>query len=182
MRLDASYVDWKKELSIWQTLTDLSDKKQGPVSLLSLSGKSREAALELPTNDICSDDGITQIISKLDQIFLQDTDQLAFTAYEKFESLSRGADVSMSNYLADFDLLYGQVKKYGMVLPEGVVAYRLLKSANLSPSEDKLARVTVYSLTYADMKECLKKIAGQSELSRTRTGIVSVKKKIMNHN
>ena len=47
-----------------------------------------------------------------------------------------------------------------MVLPEDVLAYRLLTSSNLPASEHKLARATTNSLAYKEMAACLKKIAG----------------------
>ena len=42
-----SWIDYKKEINIWQALTELPTKKQGRSLYLLLSGKVREAALEL---------------------------------------------------------------------------------------------------------------------------------------
>ena len=141
MREESSYEEWKKEIEIWKLFTDLPKKKHGPALLLSLSGKARDAALELNAVDIAAEDGIDKVIEKLDTLFLVDKDQLAFEAYEQFE---------------------------------GVLAYRLLKSAMLSESEEKLARATTASFTYKDMQECLKKIVGQSKVAPS-SSVVSVK-------
>ncbi len=161
MRNDTSYDDWKKEIEVWKLLTDLEKEKQGPALLLSLSGKARDAALELDIVDISTDTGLATIINRLDRLFLVDRDKLAFAAYEKFESHTRSSDLSIESYLADFDHLYNNVKKFGMILPEGVLAFRLLKSANLTQDEEKLARATVARFTYHEMSISLKKIAGQ---------------------
>ena len=47
-----------------------------------------------------------------------------------------------------------------MVLPEGFLAYFLLKAANLSPDRQKLARATCSNLTYKDMKSNVRKVFG----------------------
>ena len=172
MRSGSSYDDWKKEIQVWKLLTDLEKEKQGPALLLSLSGKARDAALELDIVDISTAIGLEIIIDRLDKLFLVDRDKLAFAAYEKFESYTRSSDLPIESYIADFDHLYNNVKKFGMTLPEGVLAFRLLKSANLTQDEEKLARATVARLTYNEMSISLKKIAGQIGLEQRKPNIV----------
>ena len=74
---DISWLDYKKELKIWQALTDLPAKKQGPSLYLSLTGKAREAALELDIAVISKDDGLEKFLELLDKLYLQDTNQSA---------------------------------------------------------------------------------------------------------
>ena len=171
MREDAPYEDWKKEIQVWQLITNLPDKKQGPAVLLSLQGKARNLCLEMDMTELTTDKGVEAILKKLDGMFLADIEQQAFDAYERFEQYARGPMVSLEDYLFEFDRRYERVKKHGMTLPEGVLAYRLLKSASLSESEEKLARATVESLTFKDMKATLKKITGQSSNGKSE-GIV----------
>ena len=47
-----------------------------------------------------------------------------------------------------------------MALPDGVKALFLLNASNLPDAEEKLARATTTELTYANMKEQIKKICG----------------------
>ena len=47
-----------------------------------------------------------------------------------------------------------------MKRPDGVLANRVLKSANLSEENEKLAQATITTLTYESMTEELKKIFG----------------------
>ena len=47
MKEDSNYELWKKEIKLWKTFTDLDAKKQGPAISLPLTGKAREATLEL---------------------------------------------------------------------------------------------------------------------------------------
>ena len=45
-----------------------------------------------------------------------------------------------------------------MELPDGVLTYHVLKSANLSTENEKLARATIKELTYKNMCEQLRKM------------------------
>jgi len=81
-----SWLDYKKEIKIWQALTTLSPEKQGPCLYLSLSGKAREAALELDIDLIKDKDGIKLILERLDALYLEDTTQTAYLAYQNFET------------------------------------------------------------------------------------------------
>ena len=50
-----------------------------------------------------------------------------------------------------------------MELPDGVPAYHVLKNANLSKENEKLARASVTTLTYKSMTEQLGKIFDMSK-------------------
>ena len=60
------YEDWKNLIGIWTELTTLDKKKQGPSLVLTLDGKSQEAALELRSEEVSSEDGVKIILERLD--------------------------------------------------------------------------------------------------------------------
>ena len=76
---------WKKEIAIWQAFIDLNAEKQGPVIFLTLSGKAREAVLELDVSKLTDKDGVKNVISKLDTLYLENKTQSAYAAYENFK-------------------------------------------------------------------------------------------------
>ena len=84
-----NYEDWKKLMTIWKELTSLDKKKQGPALVLALDGEAQEAALELSSADISSEEGVTKIIERLDRIYAKDKLTEKFDAIEKFESYKR---------------------------------------------------------------------------------------------
>ena len=81
---DISWLDYKKELKIWQALTDLSAMKQDPSLYLSLTGKAKEAVLELNIDFICKEDDLEKILERLDKLYLQDINQSTYLAYQEF--------------------------------------------------------------------------------------------------
>ena len=59
--------------------------------------------------------------------------------------------MNMKGYINAFDRLNNRLIEHDMKLPEGIIAFRLLKGANLSPDTEKLARATIKTLTYKNM-------------------------------
>ena len=152
------WTDFKKEIKIWQALTTLDDEKQGPCLYLSLKGKAREAALELDLDKIKGKDGVDLILKRLDELYLEDTTQTAYLAYQNFETFKRPETMKMKDYLVKFEQLYTKIKDHQMVLPDGVLAYRVLNSANLSNEQMTLCRATMTDLKYDDMVKQLKRL------------------------
>ena len=72
----------------------------------------------------------------------------------------RPEDMNTKEFLNNFEHLYNKLKVYQMELPDGVLAYHVLNSANLSEENKKLAQATITTLTYKSMTQQLKKIFG----------------------
>ena len=159
MSKDLSYEDWKKELNIWKTFTDLDTKRQGAAVFLTLTGKARETVRsEVDEKAIAKDDGVAKIIESLDKIFKKDNNQTAFTVFDSFIKYRRPANMTIEDYIAEFNLKYNKLKLHDMTLPEGVLAYALLTCANLSDQQQQLCRATVAKMTYQDMKVTIEKV------------------------
>ena len=138
----------------------LSPQETRSSHFLPLQGKARGAALEIEIKDLTDDQGVKKLIEKLDSLYLKDIYQSAYAAYESFEMYIRPKEMSMNEFLDNFERLYNKLTVYEMELPDGVLAYRVLKSAGLSEENEKLARETITTLTYKSMTEQLKKIFG----------------------
>ena len=165
-----NYERWKKEMKLWELATNISVKKQAPVVFLTLTGKAREAVLEMDADELGADDGLSKLYSKLDELFAEDKGQATLNAYENFEKYKRPPDMSISDFRVEFDRLVEQLKSYNIELPEAVLAYRALKSANLTPENEKLVRATVTDITQKDMMRQLKKVVGVDTHNETTDG------------
>ena len=155
MREGLPYEDWKKEVKIWMSFTDLAKVKQGGALFLSLEGRNRDAVLaEIDNTDtIHSDAGLNTVIKALDKIYLKDKTESGFEAFDSFIKFRRPQTMSLSDYITDFNIKYSKLKCYEMSLPEGVLAYALLTCANLPPEQEQLCRATCKELTYKEMKQ-----------------------------
>ena len=105
-----------------------------------------------------SDDGVNILLCKLKSLFAKDINQAAIIAYDKFEMFKRPANINIVDFINEFERLYNNIKKHDIELPTGVLAYRLLKSVDISEDKQQLARAAISSFMYNDMKKQLKAI------------------------
>ena len=131
---------WLHDLQLWKCVTDLDKKQQGPVIYLSLPDKISNSCRDVTVSELNKDDGLNLWTNKLEKLHIKDSKASAYLAYEKFDSI----------------WLYYDVQRYEITLPSGVLAYRVLKSANSTPEKKQLARATTTEFTYENMKKQLK--------------------------
>lgn len=150
---DGDFDSWARDIEFWELVTDLPKKKRGPVVYLSLSTKIRQACSALTKDELNTDDGLQIITQKLKELYSVTEDQAMFNSYEKFETFQRPKDMTISDYINKFEQLHQKLVSFKIELPSAVLAYQLLKNANLPKSTRDLIRATVLTLTYDAMKK-----------------------------
>lgn len=53
-------------------------------------------------------------------------------AYDKFETFKRPDDISIVDYSNEFERLNNRIWHFDIALPTGILAYKILKNANMS--------------------------------------------------
>ena len=172
---EGNYADWKQDLVIWQMYTDIEKRKQGPAVYLCLSGKARECARDIKSDELGAVDGVSKILTKLDSLFEKDKDTRTFLAFNEFYDYRRASGDNIVDFLVHFEHLYSKLKKFEVELPVGVQAFFLLKAANLSDENERLARATCGEMNYANMKKSLMNIFGDPASGAGDNGAPSVK-------
>ena len=145
---NASYTKWKKELKILESFTSLEKKKRAPAIFLTLMGQAHDAVLEMDIEKLTGDDGVDELLKTLDVLYLRDECTLAYEAYEAFEKYLRPEDLSITDYIIQFEGLYNKAKSFKMEIHDGVLAYQFLNNANLNESHKQLIRATVSEMKY----------------------------------
>ena len=167
------YHDWKKKLEIWSasSYSGVAKAEQGTALLMTLEGKAEEAALQIPSDVIMSEKGLASIIEKLDALYMKDTIEDKFDVLLKFETFKRKSGQSIQDYILEFEGLYSKAKSYGTQISEDLLAFRLMRSANLSSQDEKIVKgaLTAAELNLANMKMRLKKILTDTEGSSEST-------------
>ena len=129
------FEEWLDETEIWQCfLTDMDKDKQGPTIYLSLDEKTRKTCSDLKVKDLNSENGVDILVNKLKSLIAKDIIRQVIWPMINLKLL-RPIDMSMVDFINEFERVYNNIKKYEMELPSGVLANRLLKSAEIS--EDK---------------------------------------------
>ena len=169
------YSEWKKELGIWSDFTDLEKKKQGGALFLTLTGKARQAVLaEVTRDELKKETGLEAVLKCLDELYLKDDDQSGYAAYDDFTNYRRPVNTSIQDYIVDFNVKYGKIKSFKMELPDGVLAYYLLKCANLTEEQTNICRATCTKLTYKDMRQQIEKVTSNCDLVSAKSESVAV--------
>ena len=173
---DKPYPQFKLELSVWKDSTDLAKEKQAAVVALTLpeAGKFsiniRAKVFEEIGDDLGKQDGMDKLLAFLDKHLGKDELAEAFEKYVKFEDYVRRSDQNISQYIAEFDSLYKKLEKQAIVLPPEILAFKLIKSANLPPEKTMFIKSEMdykkdkRSEMYMSAQSALKKYFGESSV------------------
>ena len=153
-----SYEDWLKLIKVWRNLTSLEPEKQASAIVLSLEGEAQVAVLELNITEISDKDGVDKIIDRLNQIYKKDELTEKYNALEAFETYKRPTNIPIRDFLTEFEKRHHKTKSFGVTMSDDLLAYRLLKAANLTTRDEQLVKATVTELQYSIVKSKLIKI------------------------
>lgn len=146
MRENQPYEDWKKELQVWRltnTFLEVDKKVQAGLLYQALKDKPKVTVTsELTADQISAEDGVENIIATLDRFFIGNENKNAYNAIDDLISYKCDSQTSIENFIIEFQLKVNKVKASGTVLSEGVLGYCLLKSANLSPQNHDMIKIT----------------------------------------
>ena len=164
-----SYERYKLELLAWREVTEISKAKQGIVIALSLpeddSHQIREKVFnQISLDDLKKENGLDTLIKFMDTHLKKDELTDSVEKYEDFEDLQRAENQSVNEYIQSFDAKYRKLEKLNIKLPAEVLAFKLLKRANVS-REEKLLVLTGMNYAnretlYEEAKRSLKKFKG----------------------
>ena len=164
-----SYEVYRNQVLLWREVTEVDKEKQGIFIYLSLpddaESKIKERVLdELTIEDLKKSDGLDKLIEIFDKHLKKDDIEDEWSKYNIFDDFSRSDELGIDDYVSEFDSLYNKLKNCKIVIPPQILAFRLLKKANISKDE---ALLVMSGLDYADKpkmydqaKKSLKKFKG----------------------
>lgn len=79
--------------------------------------------MEIPVDDLNKDTGMTTLLAKLDALFLKEEKDRIYDAYSDFDRIMKEANMSMADYIIDFEQRYSRMKRYNVELPDAVLAF-----------------------------------------------------------
>ena len=163
-----NYELFKKEINIWEKITSIEKDKQGLHVLLNLPGKDRDPhgikdkLLEVcDIDDLGKDDGLKSLLATMDKYLGKDDLEDAWDRFQCFEDCKKSPSESWFDYITNFDNNYERIKSKGITLPASILAFKLLKGADLN-DEERLIIMTGLDFTkkdelYNQAKKSLKK-------------------------
>lgn len=158
-----SFNDWLFDIEIWREFVKdrLTEKKVGSYLYQHLRGKALETVRnEVKAADILSENGAKLIIDCLTKLYKKDESRYEYDTFGEFIKFKRPTSMSIPDYIVEFNLRYQKFKSYAGALPESVLGYSILESANLSEDKKEICRGTCDKLTYDHMKRQIEKVCG----------------------
>ena len=114
--------------------------------------------------DLKTADGFTILLKFMDKLLGTDDLVDSLEKYEEFEKVESKPGQPINEYLSSFIWKYRKIENKGMKLPAEVLAFRLIKKANISGDEKVLILSEMNfenkSTLYDDAKKPLKKYKG----------------------
>ena len=164
---DRPYEDWKRLVSWWIIQTDIPKEKQGLAIASSLQGKALDAVLQLDDNNINCNAGADNVIKQLDTIYKKNSLTQKIEDIERFETLRRADNITIKEYIREFEKCISQLKTHKIEYPVDVQGYKLLKGANIPSTEEKMIRASCTDLEYDSVHKKLKSMYGDDKPSES---------------
>ena len=158
-------------------MTEISKSKQAIVVALSITDDDiRENIFtQLSLDDLKQENGLDCLIQFLDSFLGKDEITDTVEKYKDFENLQRADNQSITEFITCFDLKYMKLEKRKIKLPPEILAFQLIRKANIS-KEMRMLILTGINFAerekmYEQSKESLRKFLGdfnrESELDVT---------------
>ena len=148
--------EWLKLIDIWRKFTSLEPEKQGPASVITRRCGVR---LELDSDIISGKDGGDKIIARLDKIYKKYELTQKYNVLESFEKYKRKDNATIGNFQTELEKSFHKTRSHdGTMMPDNILAYHLIKSANLTTRDEQLLKATINKLSYDIVKSKLIKI------------------------
>ena len=134
-----NYECYRIEVEMWCEITDLLKAKQGIAVALLLPSESSSDTCDkvfeqLTITDLKAENGF-ETSAFLDRELQKDDISANYDKFDDFEEFCRPPNQSIHEYITKFDQLYNCVAKRKMKHPYSILAFKLLKCANLTTDE-----------------------------------------------
>ena len=136
--------------------------------LQSLTGneKAEKAVFTLTVTDLHKDTGLQALIAKLDNAFQDEVAINAYSTYKKFISLKKLPQMSMDEYLLEFENLKHKMDVFNRKIPDTVLAFQILEEAGLNENQWQMALTLPSDLAFKSMKGALKRVFGSENVEK----------------
>ena len=154
------------KLQAWCEVTEISKEKQGIVIALSLPENDKDRIREKVFSlvNLGKKHELDTLIKFLDSHLKKNELTDSVKKIEAFESFQRSEGQSITEFISLFDYYNRKIEKLNMKLPSEILAFKLIRNANISKEEKFLVLKGMHYLNkdtlYEEAKLSLKKFKG----------------------
>ena len=122
-------------------MTELPKEKQALAVSLSVSGKYQDVASELDVNILNSDNGMTDLLSKLDASFEKEATDNLFGTYLEIDRFKRTSG-DIQEFIHELERRYIRMKMWKLILPDDILGCKLIECSGLEQREKQMVLST----------------------------------------
>ena len=123
---DVTYKFWKNHIEMWTAICGVPQNEQGILVLLQyLTGnkKAEKAVSVLTTADLHIETALRILICKLDDAFQDEKAENTYSIDKKFIYLKKSSQMSMNEYILEFENLSYEMSSFNMTFLDTVLAF-----------------------------------------------------------
>ena len=162
LRETEDFQRWMKLVKVWSRGTSINVEKHASVVIMNLTGKYQDVALEMEEGELTGQDGLKNLLKRLEEVFMGDSKDLAYEQYVKFEKIKREETETVTDYIIRFEKVNKDMKGINLNMDDSILALKLLSSCNLTGNERKMILTACTTTTFENVKSALKRILGSS--------------------
>ena len=151
-----SYTTWKKEVILWQRLTDIPRDKQAAALVMALPYEDFENIREIGLTSLMNEGGVDLIFQKLDEHYKNKKFIDIYLAHNDFEKFCRDDKMMFDTFILQFEIKYEYLKKFDVTLSNSALALKLLMQSNIPSEKQNEILNNICELSFEKIKSSLK--------------------------
>ena len=158
------YEPWRRKARLWGRVVKIPKKDKGIKIYLKLAGRAEQAARLIDEDLMYSEEGFDEVIRVLDAKFLPDVFDKKYHIFDKLMHYRKTPEISIINYLADFDHFYNIYANVNGPLDDQVLAWMVLSFCCLDKKDTQLVKAGMGNVfTYENTKIEIKRLFGDEK-------------------
>ena len=150
------YID---ELMMWQFVSEVEKKKQGPLVWMSLpkndpSNIKQSISDSIGIADLSKDDGMDKLITAMKKAFQEEGEIEAFTKWKQFDKIKRKEGEDVKTFVNRFNTAYNAIVKKQITIPASTRSFILVQKAAIS---EELERMVIHRIDF-EKDECFDEV------------------------
>ena len=117
--------------------------------------KAEKAVSNLTSVELYTENGFNLLLEKLHAAFQSEDVEDAYNIFLKFSYLKRHCDISMNDYIIEFENLNHLMENQNMKLLNKVLAFKSLDAAMISENQRQMCLALANNLTFNSTKNAL---------------------------
>ena len=144
------YSQWELVVELWQMFTEMDKTRQGIVLALSLKVKVMEIVICIDKSLLTTEDGVKNVLAKLDKLFEKKKTNQMYEAYTQFETFKKIEAMPMFDYIVEFEQLNKKCMNFE-IDTDALLTLKLLYNGH----QKQLALTTCSQMKYETVKNVL---------------------------